>query len=145
MNILIEQLFEEEWIEHIITFLSVFLGAYFAYHFSIHQDNQKDKKQQIENYNILWNKVALSQNNLFTYKEVYLDRIKQAFEKNDFDEALKTSYVLDCDFSFDDHHYFLNLYKLFYVQIIANFSKKNYKIIYFIRIYILLLGIQTGT
>jgi hypothetical protein len=125
MNTLIEQILKEEWIEHIITFLSVFLGACFAYHFSIHQDNQKDKKQQIENYNILWNKIALSMNNLFTYKEVYLDTIKQAFEKNDFDEALKTSYVLDCDFSFDDHHYFLNLYNRCFLTELSFLSKIN--------------------
>ena len=109
-NIVSDLAHKTDWIEHIITFLSVFLGAYFAYKFANRQEYQKDKKQQIENYNILWNKVALSLNNLLTYKEIYLDRIKQAFEKDDFEEALQTSYVPDCDFSFDDRHYFLNLY-----------------------------------
>lgn len=125
-----------DWIEHIITFLSVFLGAYFAYKFANRQEYQKAKKQQIENYNILWNKVALSLNNLFTYKEVYLDRIKQAFEKDDFEEALQTSYVPDCDFSFDDKHYFLNSYnrcfltELYFLSKLSNAGVEEIKCYY---------------
>ena len=110
MNTLIEQILEKEWIEHIITFLSVFLGAYFAYCFANRQERKKDEKLRIENYNILWNKIALSLNNLFTYKEVYLDRIKQDFEKENIREALQTSYIPRCDFSFDEKQYFINLY-----------------------------------
>lgn len=42
-----------DWIQHIITFLFVFLGAYFAYRFANRQEQQKDEKLRIENYNIL--------------------------------------------------------------------------------------------
>lgn len=105
-----EQMQKVNWLEACVTFASVFLGAYFAYLFANRQEHQKEEKLKIENYNILWSKVALSLNNLFTYKEVYLDQIKQAFEKDDFKEALKTSYVPSSDFSFDEKHYFLNSY-----------------------------------
>ena len=105
-----EQMQKVNWLEAGVTFASVFLGAYFAYLFANRQERQKDEKLKIENYNILWNKIALSLKNLFTYKEVYLDRIKQAFEKDDFKEALQTSYIPSCDFTFDERHYFLNLY-----------------------------------
>lgn len=105
-----EQMQKINWIEAGVTFASVFLGAYFAYLFANRQERQKEEKLRAENYNMLWNKVALSLNNLFTYKEVYLDRIKQAFDKDDFKEALQTSYVPSSDFSFDEKHYFLNSY-----------------------------------
>lgn len=114
-----------DWIGHIITCLSVFFGAYFAYIFANRQERQKDKKLEIENYNTLWNKVALSLNNLFTYKEVYLDRTKQAFENDDFKEALQTSYVPDCDFSFDDKSYFLNTYNRCFLTELSLLSKIN--------------------
>ena len=115
----------KDWIGHIITCLSVFFGAYFAYIFANRQERQKDKKLEIENYNTLWNKVALSLNNLFTYKEVYLDRTKKAFEKDDFKEALQTSYVPDCDFSFDEKTYFLNTYNRCFLTELALLSKIN--------------------
>lgn len=112
-----------DWIQHIITFLSVFLGAYFAYRFANRQEQQKDKKLRIENYNILWNKIALSLNNLFTYKEVYLDEIKQAFDKDDFEKALRTSYIPSSDFSFDERHYFVNLYNRCFLTELSLLSK----------------------
>ena len=135
-NMINDLVHKTDWIEHIITFLSVFLGAYFAYKFANHQEYQKDKKQRIENYNILWNKVALSLNNLFTYKETYLDRIKQAFEEDDFEEALQTSYVPDCDFSFDDKHHFLNSYnrcfltELYFLSKLSNAGIEEIKCYY---------------
>ena len=109
-NIINNWIDKTDWIGHIITCLSVFIGAYFAYIFANRQERQKDKKLEIDNYYTFWNKVALSLNNLFIYKEVYMDRIKQAFEKDDFKEALQTSYIPDCDFSFDEKAYFLNTY-----------------------------------
>ena len=112
-----------DWIQHIISFLSVFLGAYFAYRFANRQEQQKDEKLRIENYNILWNKVALSLNNLFTYKEVYLDEIKQAFDRDDFEKALRTSYIPSSDFSFDERHYFVNLYNRCFLTELSLLSK----------------------
>lgn len=112
-----------DWIQHIITFLSVFLGAYFAYRFANRQEQQKDEKLRIENYNILWNKNALSLNNLFTYKEVYLDEIKQAFDSDDFEKALRTSYIPSSDFSFDERHYFVNLYNRCFLTELSLLSK----------------------
>lgn len=114
-----------DWIAHIITCLSVFFGAYFAYIFTKRQERLKDKKLEVENYNVLWNKVALSLNNLFTYKEIYLDRIKQAFEKDDFKEALQISYVPDCNFSFDEKTYFLNTYNRCFLTELSLLSKIN--------------------
>ena len=133
LNALLEQMQKTDWIEHIITFLSVFLGAYFAYCFASRRERQKDKKIEIENYNILWNKVALSLNNFFTYKEIYLDRVKESFEEDKFEEALQTSYVPDCDFSFDDKHYFLNSYnrcfltELYFLSKLSNASVEEIK------------------
>ncbi len=128
MNVDIENMVNDliqktDWIGHIITFLSVFLGAYFAYRFANRQEQQKDKKIKIENYNILWNKVALSLNNLFLFKEVYLDCVKEAFERDDFKEALRTSYIPDCDFSFDEKHYFVSLYNRCFLTELSLLSK----------------------
>lgn len=124
-NIINNWIDKTDWIGHIITCLSVFIGAYFAYIFANRQERQKDKKLEIDNYYTFWNKVALSLNNLFIYKEVYMDRIKQAFEKDDFKEALQTSYIPDCDFSFDEKAYFLNTYNRCFLTELALLSKIN--------------------
>lgn len=110
-SIISEQITLQEWVEHLITFTSVFLGAYFAYRFSNMQEKQKDKKQLTATYETIFNQVALSLSNIFTYKETYLDRIKLAFDEDKYDEALQTSYCPDCYFAFDaEKYYFLSAY-----------------------------------
>ena len=100
-----------DWWEAAITLCSVFLGAYFAYRFNNVQEKHKDKKQLATAYEALSNQIALSLNNIFTYKETYLDRIKLAFDEDKYDEVLKTSYRPDCYFGFDvEKYYFLSGY-----------------------------------
>ena len=100
-----------DWWEAAITLCSVFLGAYFAYRFNNIQEKHKDKKQLATAYEALSNQIALSLNNIFTYKETYLDRIKLAFDEDKYDEVLKTSYRPDCYFGFDvEKYYFLSGY-----------------------------------
>ena len=110
-NVISEQITPKEWIGYLISFASVFLGAYFAYRFNNVQEKHKDKKQLATAYEALSNQIALSLNNIFTYKETYLDRIKLAFNEDKYDEVLKTSYRPDCYFGFDvEKYYFLSGY-----------------------------------
>ncbi len=81
--------------EIIVTFVSVFAGAYFAYRFNNVQEKQQDKKKRAEAYDDLLSQVSLLTTELFKYKEIYFNRVKKAYDKDDYPEALLRTYDIN--------------------------------------------------
>lgn len=94
-NIVSEQITPKEWIGYLISFASVFLGAYFAYRFNNVQEKQQDKKKRAEAYDDLLSQVSLLTTELFKYKEIYFNRVKKAYDKDDYPEALLRTYDIN--------------------------------------------------
>lgn len=113
-----------DWGEAIVTFGSVFFGAFLAYQCSKLLERHQNKKKEATNYDILSTQIAISLDNLLTYKNIYLDKTKDAFENNNYDEALKTSYIPDIYFSFDfEKYYFLTAYNRCFLPALSLLKK----------------------
>src|SRR5574344_956864 len=101
-----------DWLNVSVLFISVFLAAYLAYRFN--QKHEKNKiKQQISNdYSILYQKIIFILYNLLDYKKQCLDRIKDAYEKND--KNIPNLYILmssKMSFHIDlDKYFFMTAY-----------------------------------
>ena len=84
-----------DWGEAVVTFGSVFFGALLAYYCSKLQEQHNDKKKRAEAYDDLLSQVSLLTTELFKYKKIYFDRVKQAYDKNNFKEALLKTYNIN--------------------------------------------------
>lgn len=110
--------------EAVITFSSVFLGAFLAYQCSKLLEKHQTKKQETKDYDVLSTQIAISLDNFLTYKQVYLDNVKKAFESNNIEEALKTSYIPDSYFSFNfEKYYYLTSYNRCFLPALSLLKK----------------------
>lgn len=113
-----------DWGAAIVTFGSVFFGALLAYYCSKLLERHQNKKKEIRDYEILSTQIALSFDNFLTYKKVYLDKVKEAFDNNDIENALKTSYIPDAYLSFDfEKYYFLTTYNRCFLPALSLLKK----------------------
>lgn len=108
-----------DWGAAIVTFGSVFFGALLAYYCSKLQDQHNDKKKRAEAYDNLLSQVSLLTTELFKYKEIYFDKVKQAYDKDDYLKALLRTYDINMTLNPDlDKCYFISGYnKCFLTEI----------------------------
>lgn len=108
-----------DWGEAFVTFGSVFFGALLAYYCSKLQERHNDNKKRAEAYDDLLSQVSLLTTELFKYKEIYFDRVKKAYDKDNYHEALLRTYDINMTLNPDlDKCYFISGYnKCFLTEI----------------------------